>query len=349
MNNNRISRGFVCAFLLVLCAEFPRPSQAWSPLHYRVTFYANRAPETRTWVEFSEMEFYSGATKQTVSSVVLERVSVVGSNPVTNLIDGLFTTELISLLPASGMVTTVGFTLATASWIDSYKVYTKGGTGYTGRDPKMWALSASADGVTYYPLHFVNDGDLPTARSTAKTFTVPSSITALKLKVTAVRSGGGDVEFSELKVYNSLDNIMTAAGATGLGDTTNSVTVESEYPKTASPVYVHSWQAADSSTATKVVDDSLDDSLYVSYPSSIHPGELCEYQLITGSGDATRDPVSWTLYRITDISAGGTPVETLVDGQTDVSAPTTRQAAYPRFKIKNCECVMCMSSLGYKF
>lgn len=69
-------RGVARALLLALCALAfpPRLARAWSPVAYRMMFYANRNPELRTWMQLAEVEFYdANGIKKTVTSVDLLR------------------------------------------------------------------------------------------------------------------------------------------------------------------------------------------------------------------------------------------------------------------------------------
>lgn len=345
--------GLTPFFILILCLLFQaRLTHAWAPRYYRMTHYGNKDVSLRTWVQFSEVKFYSGGTQQTVSSAVLTRGTQDGNNSPSNLIDGSLTTDFIGNLPHSARVVTVTFTLSQAAWIDSYKVYTSS-TIYKPRDPKMWSLSASDDNTNFYPVHFVPDANLPDARKAETTFSIPTSMTLLRLTVNAVRNGGNEFELAEFKAKGELAVQHTAVGATGLGENylADTSSTWENWTKTSSPVYTGPWQGADGSTLTVVHEtNAIGKHLYVAFSTSNTPfARLCKYHLVTGATSTNYDPVSWTLSKVEGVSASGTPTVTVVATEANVASkiPTGRLTTSQDFYTNVCPCAPCVDPYGF--
>lgn len=336
--------------LLFACFQL-RLAHAWSPTHYRMTTYGNRNVNTRTWIQFAEVELYASAVKQSVSSVALTRGTHVSNDAVGRVVDGNTGTDFTGDLQKSGRVLILTFTLSSGAWIDSYKVRTSA-SAPADRDPKQWSLSASADGSTFYPVHFVPDGALAASpRGAIKTFTVPPSMTLFRLDVTAVRNGGTEVEFSEFRALSSSSAVLASLGGTGLGESYNADTSTNTgaWPKTSTPVYTGPWQAADGDTSTVARQTGALGSLYVAYDATSVPMHaVCKYALVTGTGSNGFDPVSWTLKKIYGVSSvGQSPTEAIVDTKSNVNAPTARSTSSPEMSTGLCECA-CMGQLGFQ-
>merc|ERR1719478_440391 len=108
MASRGIARGVLLLVTLLACVPSAR---AWAPKHYRVTFYANKNPVLRTWLELGGVSFYAGAEKQSVASVTTDRGSV-HSGVMDSLVDDLRSTFVQFYHLASGWLTTLTFTLA---------------------------------------------------------------------------------------------------------------------------------------------------------------------------------------------------------------------------------------------
>ena len=331
MASRGIARGVLLLVTLLACVPSAR---AWAPKHYRVTFYANKNPVLRTWLELGGVSFYAGAEKQSVASVTTDRGSV-HSGVMDSLVDDLRSTFVQFYHPASGWLTTLTFTLAEPAWCDSYIVQRSSGTTYD-RDPKMFAVSASADGSTYYPLMFVRDAAIG-EQDDGKRFYFPTvPIDVYELEIFSARDGGDVVEFAEFQLVNAQGERI-GDGAVGFGDDTDSDTsANAESLAYMEPTYVYPWQGADGDPST-VVRGSLSGAGGGGPPRALsvaverHASDASyvpvDVKLVTG-GDENLDPASWRITRIDDVSASGSATRSVLVERTDYDLPTTRFEAF---------------------
>ena len=116
----------------------------------------------------------------------------------------------------------------------------------------MFAVSASADGSTYYPLMFVRDAAIG-EQDDGKRFYFPTvPIDVYELEIFSARDGGDVVEFAEFQLVNAQGERI-GDGAVGFGDDTDSDTsANAESLAYMEPTYVYPWQGADGDPNTVV-------------------------------------------------------------------------------------------------
>jgi len=306
--------------LCLLVGFFPSLAEGWAPTHYKLSIYDVKGGNAVDACQFSEVKWFVNGVQQTVASVTaLKAKMIVDTEWVDQLKDGLTSTKFISRKIDTGHMTEVIFQLSTGAWIDSFQMFTANDE--ESRDPKSWVLQASDDNVAYYPVQFVTDASLPSGRLSGSSFTVSSTDMFMLELVLHSPKVNSALQISEFKVYNGATP-LTARGASGLA-TGAAMSHNGQ-------IAIH---AVDGNIDTKIYASVGHGSIYAVYPiaSDSDPfSSITKYELYTGEDEPNRDPIAWTLYHVTGVSASGTPTRLLLDDQL-VTPPTARKASYGEF------------------